>query len=145
MESLSRDLKGLLSLYEASFLGYEGEEILDEAKAFSSLHLGGVLDEGRSRGMALEEVNHALELPLHHRIQMLEARWYIESFAKRKDANQVLLEAAKLDFNMVQSTLQNDLKEMSSWWNGTRLASNLSFGKDRVINGILLHYGWNGL
>ncbi|KAL2328321.1 hypothetical protein Fmac_021748 [Flemingia macrophylla] len=111
--NLSRDLKGVLSLYEASFLGYEGEEILEEAQTFSSLHLRGVIDEGRGSGMVMEEVSHALELPLHHRIQRFEARWYIESFAKRKDANQVLLQAAKLDFNIVQSTLQDDLQEMS--------------------------------
>ncbi|KAL2328319.1 hypothetical protein Fmac_021746 [Flemingia macrophylla] len=114
-ENLSNDVRGMLSLYEASFLGYEGEEILDEARAFSRFHLRGALDDGRSSSTVLEEVNHALELPLHHRIQRLEARWYIESYAKRKDANQVLLQAAKLDFNIVQSTLQNDLQEMSRW------------------------------
>lgn len=111
--SLSRDVKGMLSLYEVSFLSYEGEQILDEAKAFTSFHLRGALKEGRSNTMLLEQVNHALELPLYHRIQRLEARWYIESYAKRKDANMVLLESAKLDFNIVQSTLQTDLQEMS--------------------------------
>ncbi|KAL2328320.1 hypothetical protein Fmac_021747 [Flemingia macrophylla] len=131
--NLSRDLKGMLSLYEASFLGYEGEEILDEAQAFSSLHLRGVIDEGRSSGMVMEEVSHALELPLHHRIQRLEAQWYIESFAKRKDANQVLLQAAKLDFNIVQSTLQDDLRELSRWWKGMGLSSKLSFSRDRLM------------
>ncbi|KAG5033343.1 hypothetical protein JHK82_016907 [Glycine max] len=90
--SLSRDVKGMLSLYEVSFLSYEGEQILDEAKAFTSFHLRGALKEGRSNTMLLEQVNHALELPLYHRIQRLEARWYIESYAKRKDANRVLLQ-----------------------------------------------------
>ncbi|KAG5020994.1 hypothetical protein AAZX31_06G282600 [Glycine max] len=130
---LSRDVKGMLSLYEASFLSYEGEQILDEAKAFTSFHLKGALKEGRSNTMILEQVNHAMELPLHHRIQRLEARWYIESYAKRKDANMVLLEAAKLDFNIVQSTLQTDLQEMSRWWKGMGLASKLSFSRDRLM------------
>ncbi|TKY66941.1 Tricyclene synthase EBOS [Spatholobus suberectus] len=132
--SLSRDVKGMLSLYEASFLGYEGEPILDEAKAFTSLHLrGGALDKGGSKSILLEQVNHALELPLHRRIQRLEARWYIESYANRRDANRVLLEAAKLDFNIVQSTLQSDLHEMSRWWKGMGLASKLSFSRDRLM------------
>ncbi|KAK7312742.1 hypothetical protein VNO77_36834 [Canavalia gladiata] len=130
--NLSKDVKGMLSLYEASFLSYEGEEILDEAKAFSSFHLRN-LDEGRSSSILLEEVKHALELPLHRRIQRLEARWYIEFYAKRKDANQVLLLAAKLDFNIVQSTLQKDLQEMSRWWKGMGLASKLSFSRDRLM------------
>ncbi|XP_027908693.1 tricyclene synthase EBOS, chloroplastic-like [Vigna unguiculata] len=131
--SLVSDVKGMLSLYEASFFGYEGEKILDEAMVFSSFHLRDALNKGESSNMVLEEVNHALELPLHHRIQRLEARWYIESYAKRTDSNRLLLEAAKLDFNVVQSTLQNDLQQMSRWWRGMGLASKLSFSRDRLM------------
>jgi isoprene synthase len=111
--SLGNDVKGMLSLYEASFLSYEGEQILDDANAFTTFHLNS-LHEHTSDEILLEQVNHALlELPLHHRIQRLEARWYIESYSRRKDANQVLLEAATLDFNIVQSTLQKDIQELS--------------------------------
>lgn len=110
--TLGRDVKGMLSLYEASFLSYEGEEILDEAKAFSYFHLR-VHNELDRRSILSEQVSHALELPLHRRIQRMEARWYIDAYAKRKDANRVLLDAARLDFNVVQSTLQKDLQEMS--------------------------------
>ncbi|KOM50335.1 hypothetical protein LR48_Vigan08g116200 [Vigna angularis] len=91
------------------------------------------LNEGKGSNMLLEQVNHALELPLHHRIQRLEARWSIESYAKRTDSNRFLLEAAKLDFNIVQSTLQNDLQEMSRWWREMGLASKLSFSRDRLM------------
>ena len=108
---LVQDIKGMLSLYEASFLSYEGEQILDEANAFTSIHLKD-LSEGSS-SIRFEQVNHSLELPLHRRVQSLEIRWYIDSYEKRKDANKVLLEAAKLNFNIMQSTLQQDLKEMS--------------------------------
>lgn len=110
---ISTDVKGMLSLYEASFLGYEGEQILDEAKDFTTFYLRGALNKCRNSSMLLEHVKHALEIPLHRRIQRLEARWYIETYDKRKDANQTLLEAAKLDFNIVQSTLQKELQEMS--------------------------------
>ncbi|XP_061360067.1 tricyclene synthase EBOS, chloroplastic-like [Gastrolobium bilobum] len=130
--SLDRDVKGMLSLYEASFLCYEGEQILDDAKEFTSFHLRG-LDEDRNTPILLEQVNHALELPLHRRIQRLEARWYIDSYGKRMDSNRVLLDAAKLDFNVVQSTLQEDLQEMSRWWKEMGLASKLSFSRDRLM------------
>ncbi|XP_024639660.1 tricyclene synthase TPS4, chloroplastic-like [Medicago truncatula] len=70
------------------------------------------LSEGRS-SILIDQVNHSLELPLHRRVRSLEVRWYIDSYENRKDANKVLLEAAKLNFNIVQSTLQQDLKEMS--------------------------------
>ncbi|KAF2284138.1 hypothetical protein GH714_019485 [Hevea brasiliensis] len=46
---------------------------------------------------------------------MLEAHWYIEAYNKKKDANHFLLQLAKMNFNMVQSILQRDLKDMSRW------------------------------
>ncbi|MED6186733.1 hypothetical protein PIB30_069559, partial [Stylosanthes scabra] len=135
-ESLSKDVKGMLSLYEASFLGYEGETILDEAKSFTTFHLKNLIINNNDENddlLLLEQVKHALELPLHRRIQRLEARWYIEAYEKRKDANRILLEAAKLDFNVVQSTLQEDLLEISRWWKQIGLASKLSFSRDRLM------------
>ncbi|KAI5389946.1 Tricyclene synthase tps4 [Lathyrus oleraceus] len=128
---LVKDVKGMLSLYEASFLSYEGEQILDEANSFTSFHLRGIQDN--ISNFLFEQVNHSLELPFHRRFQRLEARRYIESYGKRKDANKVLVEAAKLDFNIAQSNLQQDLIEMSRWWKGVGLAPRLSFGRDRLM------------
>ncbi|XP_048328356.2 tricyclene synthase EBOS, chloroplastic [Ziziphus jujuba] len=128
-ESFGKDVKGLLSLYEASHLAFEGEDLLDEAKEFTRMHLKN-LDANH---ILAEQVNHALELPLHHRMLKLEARWSIEAYSKRFDANQALLELAKLDFNMVQSTLQRELKDMSRWWKALELASKLSFTRDRLM------------
>ncbi|WJX49871.1 Tricyclene synthase tps4, chloroplastic [Trifolium repens] len=128
---LVEDIKGMLSLYEASFLSYEGEQILDEANAFTSFHLRGIKED--KSNFLFEQVNHSLELPLHRRFQKLEARWYIESNKKRNDVNMVLVEAAKLDFNIVQSNLQQELKEMSRWWKGMGLAPRLNFGRDRLM------------
>ncbi|KAK9942857.1 hypothetical protein M0R45_008502 [Rubus argutus] len=54
----------------------------------------------------------------------LEARWQIEAYSKRADANQVLLEFAKLDYNMVQQTLQRDLNDTSRWWKDMGVAQN---------------------
>ncbi|XP_058729586.1 tricyclene synthase TPS4, chloroplastic-like [Vicia villosa] len=129
---LVKDIKGMLSLYDASFLSYEGELILDEANSFSSFHLKQGLHDDIS-DFLIEQVNHSLELPLHRRFQRLEARWYIELYGKTKDANNVLLEAAKLDFNIVQSNLQLDLIEMSTWWKGMGLSPRLRFGRDRLM------------
>ncbi|RXH68084.1 hypothetical protein DVH24_028231 [Malus domestica] len=53
-----------------------------------------------------EQVSHALELPLHHIMHRLEARWYIEAYSKRPDAKKIVLEIAKQDFTRVQFTLQ---------------------------------------
>ncbi|KAK2650722.1 hypothetical protein Ddye_018211 [Dipteronia dyeriana] len=125
------DVKGMLSLYEASFLAFEGENIMDEALTFSRTHL----DEVKSMvNPALSEVvSHALELPLHRRTVRLEGRWYIEALSARKHVDGLLLELANLDFNMVQSQLQSDLKDMSRWWTEIDLARKLNFSRDRLM------------
>ncbi|XP_052177612.1 tricyclene synthase TPS4, chloroplastic-like [Diospyros lotus] len=128
---LAEDVKGFLSLYEASYLAFEGEDLLDEAKAFASSQLKGF--KGDIDAALMDQINRALELPLHHRMSRLEGRWYIENYSKREDANHSLLRLAKLDFNMVQSTLQRELKEMSRWWEDMGLATKLSFARDRLI------------
>ncbi|KAB2610579.1 (E)-beta-ocimene synthase [Pyrus ussuriensis x Pyrus communis] len=129
---LCEDVKGMLSLYEASYFSFEGESLLDEGLAFSTIYLKNLSGYNVTKGLA-EQVSHALELPLHHRMQRLEARWYIEAYSKRPDANHVLLEIAKRDFNKVQSTLQRDLKEVSRWWVDMGLAKKLSFIRDRLM------------
>lgn len=111
MASLHKDVKGMLNLYEAAHLAFEGEDLLDEALTFSRTHLNQL--KAKIDPATSEIVSHALELPLHHRMTRLEARWYIEAYDKRKDANKSLLELAKMDFNRVQSTYQGDLKDLS--------------------------------
>ncbi|XP_062151839.1 isoprene synthase, chloroplastic-like [Alnus glutinosa] len=110
-ECLRKDVKGMLSLYEASYLAYEGEILLEEAMAFTRMHLKD-LKADVSKSMA-EQVSHTLEVSLHRGMLRLEARWYIEAYNKREDANSLLHELAKLDFNIVQSVLQSDLQDMS--------------------------------
>ncbi|CAK9178940.1 unnamed protein product [Ilex paraguariensis] len=131
VEDLQNDVKGLLSLYEASFLAFEGENLLEEVKSFTMIHLEDI--KGYVDKSLVEKINHSLELPLHRRMCRLEARWYIDVYSKNKEANQSLLELAVLDFNMVQSTLQSDLKTVARWWKGVSLASKLNFIRDRLM------------
>ncbi|XP_044502970.1 probable terpene synthase 12 [Mangifera indica] len=131
MKYLEKDVKGLLSLYEASYLGFEEEKLLDMAKTFSLTHLTQLKKE--IDPILSDLVTHALEFPLHHRIQRLEARWFSEVYSKRNDANYSLLEFAKLDFNRVQSIYKKDLKEMSRWWEKIDLANKLKFTRDRLM------------
>ncbi|KAL7000244.1 isoprene synthase [Sarracenia purpurea var. burkii] len=110
---LSNDVKGLLSLHETTYLAFEGETLLDEAKEFSFLnlkhHVGRINDSNLAN-----QVNHSLDLPLQRRMVRLEAREYIEAYSKRYDANHVLLELAVVDFNMVQSKHQKELQDLTS-------------------------------
>uniref|UniRef100_A0A6N2MI21 Terpene synthase N-terminal domain-containing protein n=1 Tax=Salix viminalis TaxID=40686 RepID=A0A6N2MI21_SALVM len=131
-EVSQEDIKAILSLYEASFLALEGENILDEAKVFTISHLKELNEEKIGKDMA-KQVNHALELPLHRRMQRLEVVWSIEAYRKKEDANRVLLELSILDYNMVRSIYQRDLHETSRWWRHVGLATKLHFARDRLI------------
>ncbi|KAA8536404.1 hypothetical protein F0562_028882 [Nyssa sinensis] len=71
----------------------------------------------------------------------LEARWFIDVYERRPDMNPVLLELAKLDFNIVQITHQNDLKYTTSWWKSTCLGEKLSFARDRLMENFLWTVG----
>ncbi|KAK8482142.1 hypothetical protein V6N11_073381 [Hibiscus sabdariffa] len=62
------------------------------------------------KGRLRKLVEDALKLPLHWRVSRLEARWFIDLYEKRKGRNPMLLELAKLDFNIVH---QNDLRYAS--------------------------------
>ena len=112
-ECLSKDIKGLLSLHEASYLGFEGENLLDEAMEFTTMHLKDL--KGDVSRTLKEEVRHSLEMPLHRRMRRLEQRWYIDAYNMNEAHNRKLLELAKLDFNIVQSVHQRDLKDMSQY------------------------------
>ena len=108
-------MKGLLCLYEASYLCVQGESILEHATDFAYKHLRQGLDQQDINQNLAIEVNHALELPLHWRMPRLEARWFIDAYEKRQDMNPMLLEFAKLDFNMVQAMHQEELRHMSRY------------------------------
>ncbi|XP_030459491.2 probable terpene synthase 12 [Syzygium oleosum] len=134
MESLSHDVEGMLSLYEASHLAFEEEDLLREAKAFAVKHLNHFNSTDVSRDLKYFRVNHGSGLPLHQRMPLLEARRSIKAYAARRDADRRLLELAMYNFNMVQSILQRDLQEMSRWWNDVvSLANKLSFARDRLM------------
>ncbi|XP_042757342.1 (E)-beta-ocimene synthase, chloroplastic isoform X2 [Lactuca sativa] len=130
MRCLETDVRGLLSLYEASYLSFECEKDLHEAKLFAREHL---LKLKCQENEALEDINHALELPSYRRMLRLQARWYTDAYSKRKDANMLLLELATSDYNMVQSEFKKELQQVSKWWKNIGLASKLSFVRDRLV------------
>ncbi|RVW26290.1 (-)-alpha-terpineol synthase [Vitis vinifera] len=82
-----------------------------------------------------------MELPLHWRMLRLEARWFIDVYERSQGMNPILLELAKLDYNMVQATYQEDLKHASMWWRSTRLPEKSSFSRDRLVENFLWAVG----
>ncbi|KAG6390804.1 hypothetical protein SASPL_148549 [Salvia splendens] len=84
-ESLARDTKGMLQLYEASFLLTEGEDTLELARQFSRICLQKKLVSEEMDDNQLSWIRHSLDLPLHWRSQALDARWFLDAYAKRPD------------------------------------------------------------
>ncbi|KAF7849930.1 hypothetical protein BT93_L0113 [Corymbia citriodora subsp. variegata] len=135
-ESLNKDVRGLLGLYEASFLGLEGETILDEAGNFASKHLKD-LNLDKVPAILASHVSHALDMPIHWRPNRLEARWFMDMYEKQHDMIPSLLRLAKIDFNLVQSVHKKEISNMARWW--VELGANkMTFFRDRLVE----HYFW---
>ncbi|KAA8524544.1 hypothetical protein F0562_010967 [Nyssa sinensis] len=132
---LCEDVKGLLSLYEASFFGLEGETIIDEAKAFTTTNLKNM--EGEISPSLARKVGHALHMPLHWRMTRVEARWFIDTYEQEQDMNPTLLQLAKLDYNIMQSVHRKEVSKLARWWVDMGL-DKMNFARDRLVE----HYFW---
>nr|QKK82614.1 (R)-limonene synthase [Zanthoxylum armatum] len=130
---LCDDIKAMLSFYEASYYSTEEESIMEEAWQFTTKHLKDVDNKCVDLNVAADEVRDALELPLHWKTPRLETRRFIDFYERREDKDHILLQFAKLDFNIVQGIYLEELKEMSSWWKNTGLGEKLNFARDRLV------------
>ncbi|KAL9236368.1 hypothetical protein vseg_011048 [Gypsophila vaccaria] len=130
-ECLASDMKGMLSLYEASHVGIQDDKVLDEALAFTTPHLETIAKDLTHLSTPLgEQVAHALHQPLHKGMARVETRFYISIYEKDPSHDQLLLHFAKLDFNFVQSLHQKELKDLKRWWKGLHVKA--SFSRDRI-------------
>ncbi|KAL5999792.1 Trehalose-6-P synthase/phosphatase complex subunit [Asimina triloba] len=134
--SLCEDVDGLLSLYEASYLGMKGETILDEARIFASSNLKKLIS--RVEADIGGRISGALDLPLHWKPARIEARHYTDVYEEEKrGGSDDLLEFAKLDFNMVQAIHQTELKDLATWWESVDLSRRMAFFRDRLMESFL--------
>nr|AAG31435.1 limonene synthase [Perilla frutescens var. hirtella] len=137
--SLSSDTKGLLQLYEASFLLTEGEMTLELAREFATIFLQEKLndktidDDDDADTNLISCVRHSLDIPIHWRIQRPNASWWIDAYKRRSHMNPLVLELAKLDLNIFQAQFQQELKQDLGWWKNTCLAEKLPFARDRLV------------
>ncbi|KAK8579714.1 hypothetical protein V6N13_142882 [Hibiscus sabdariffa] len=129
--SISGDVEELLSLNEASFMAIPGEKILEEAKGFSNESLKILL--GIMEKVKAKQVGRSLEIPLYWRMERIEARNFIDSYAMDDSKSSVLLDLAKLNYNLIQSDYQRELKELAQWWRALNFKEKLSFSRDRLM------------
>lgn len=116
-ECLKSYPEGLLSLYEAAHVRTQGEDILDEALAFTTCSLESITP-GLTSPLK-EHVAHALEQCLQRGIPRVEACRYM-SFYEEYDheetrVNDPLLRLAKFDFNLLQILHRKELSELSRY------------------------------
>ena len=135
-------VKGMLSLYEASFFIIEGEEELYKAGKFAMEYLRNV-ETCLLSPQLVQDIEHANEMPLHWRMSRLHTRWFIKSYERQENVNPILLDLAKLDFNIVQSIHKVELQEMSWWWRNLGLVcEELNFARDRLVENYLWALGF---
>ncbi|KAG5561432.1 hypothetical protein RHGRI_004463 [Rhododendron griersonianum] len=108
---LSRDIKGLMALYEASHLSIKGEDILDQAADYSCLLLDGWMMNLDQRQARL--VDSTLRHPYHKNLARFTARNFISDYKGINGWVDGLQELATMDFKMVQSTNQREILQFS--------------------------------
>ncbi|KAM0944027.1 putative (-)-alpha-terpineol synthase [Dioscorea sansibarensis] len=90
-----------------------GEDMLEKARAFTTMHLNTFIKEEDIDLILKEHVEYTVELPMHWKRPRLHTHWFIRMYEKEDNMNPNLLEFAKLDFNMVQSIHKRELKQCS--------------------------------
>ncbi|XP_034677074.1 valencene synthase-like [Vitis riparia] len=130
-KALVSDVRGMLGLYEAAHLRINGEDILDEALAFTTTHLRSMVEH--LEYPLAEQVAHALKQPIRKGLERLEARWYMSIYQDETSHDTTLLKLAKLDFNLVQSLHKEELSNIARWWKELDFATKLPFARDRLV------------
>ncbi|XP_010061274.2 (-)-germacrene D synthase-like [Eucalyptus grandis] len=125
------DVQGMLSLFEACHLSYHGDDILNDALAFTISHLESIEKKKVSPNL-VKQVSHALHQPIQKGLPRLEARRYIQFYQEEPLHNEVLLSLAKLDFNSLQEQHQKELGNLTRWWKDINIEKEFPFARDRL-------------
>ncbi|KAG5568414.1 hypothetical protein H5410_064573 [Solanum commersonii] len=130
-ETLTKDVQGLLSLYEATHLRVHREEILEEALSFTVTHLKSMsskLDNSRKA-----QVSEALFQPIHTNVPRVVARKYIRIYENIVSHDDLLLKFAKLDFHILQKMHQRELSELTRWWKDLDHSNKYPYARDKLV------------
>ncbi|XLR36266.1 hypothetical protein S83_064166 [Arachis hypogaea] len=130
-EKLVKDVEGLVELYEACHLRIHGEEILDEAYAFTSTQLKSIATQLKPSLAA--QVNYSLKQSLHRGLPRLEARRFISIYEEDPTHNHTLLTLAKLDFNFLQNLHRKEVGNICKWWKKLDVPANFPYARDRIV------------
>ncbi|CAM0908243.1 unnamed protein product [Alopecurus aequalis] len=130
-KDITSQLSGLLSLYNAAHLLIHGETELEEAISFARHHLE--LVSGSLNTPLAQQVKRALHRPLPRACKRVETLHYISEYEEEEGHNPILLELAKLDFNLLQHVHLKELKAITEWWNNIYGRIGLNYIRNRVV------------
>nr|AGB05610.1 sesquiterpene synthase 1 [Valeriana officinalis] len=132
-DSLRDDVRGLLSLYEATHMRVHKEDILEEALEFTIYELEQVVKLSSNDTLLASEVIHALNMPIRKGLTRIEARHFISVYQHDKSHDETLLKFSKIDFNMLQKLHQRELADLTIWWEKLNVAEKMPYARDRFV------------
>ncbi|XP_052144571.1 alpha-terpineol synthase, chloroplastic-like [Oryza glaberrima] len=128
---IAKNPMDLLALYNAAHYRVHGEKILDDAILFTKRCLHSMLPS--LEGSLAREVKCALEIPLPRRVGIYEANYYISTYEKEGKVHDMIVQLAKLNFNLMQLQYQEELDIITRWWKDLQIQSKLPFARDRIV------------
>ncbi|KAH9297306.1 hypothetical protein KI387_028988, partial [Taxus chinensis] len=131
------EIKSFLNLFRASLIVFPNENVMEEAKSFATAYLNQALHKTDISSSLSQEITFNLEYGWWPTLPRVEARNYIDIYGEsnswaKMPVNKKILYLAKLDFNIVQSIYQRELKDLSRWWTMFDL-SKLTFARHRHV------------
>ncbi|KAB2006098.1 hypothetical protein ES319_D11G318300v1 [Gossypium barbadense] len=130
-ESLIGDVKSMLELYEAAHFQLHGENILEEAISFTTVHLK--LAQSTVDYPLSTQIANALKRPLRKSLPRLIARSYISIYEGYGTQDENLMKFAKLDFKILQHLHKKEINKINRWWKDLDVATNFPFIRDRFV------------
>ncbi|KAH9297307.1 hypothetical protein KI387_028989, partial [Taxus chinensis] len=112
------EIKKFLNLFRASLIVFPKENVMEDAKSFATAYLNQALQ------------NTEISSSLSQEVMVLRNSTYFSP--RTMPVDKKLLCLAKLDFNIVQSIYQRELKNLSRWWMEFDL-SKLTFARHRHV------------
>ncbi|XP_059294705.1 terpene synthase 17-like [Lycium ferocissimum] len=130
-EALVSDLQGMLSLYEAAQFRVHGEQILDDALSFTTTQLKPLLPK-LSNSLA-KQVSSALKFSIRDGIVRVGTQKYISFYKNDESRNEVLLNFAILDYNILQRLHKKELCDITRWWKELEIVKVVPYARDRLV------------
>ncbi|XP_031127000.1 (3S,6E)-nerolidol synthase 1-like [Ipomoea triloba] len=130
--ALSEDIRGLMSLHEASHLCIEDDEdILDEAFLFSTNFLTARLPHLDDSHASM--VQNTLHYPHHKSLPRFMTNHYLKNHDLKTDWEKLLANLAIMDHNVMQRKYHEEILQVFEWCKGLGLSEELKLARNQPL------------